>query len=121
MIQYHATEDELGTVLAGNNWFQNVVMITALGLTMALAVAGVNSKGLFHGLALVALMVPVRLSNCLIFGALVVGFIFRRAYRLRIEGFENLPTEKGVLLLGNHVTFIDWLIIQLLALGRFVL
>ena len=35
LIQFHAKDQELGTILAGNNWVQNVVMLGFLGLTVA--------------------------------------------------------------------------------------
>ena len=35
----------------------------------------------------------------------------RTIYRVRVIGAENVPTTGPVLLLSNHVTFIDWLLI----------
>src|SRR5690606_2496631 len=48
LIQYHAKENELGTVLAGNNWVQNIAMLSFLGSTVLLASLGMNSVQLFY-------------------------------------------------------------------------
>lgn len=34
-------------------------------------------------------------------------------YRVKFSGMENIPTEGGVLLLGNHLSFLDWVFILL--------
>ena len=38
----------------------------------------------------------------------MVTFLF---YPLRVRGLENLPRQKGVLLVSNHVSFVDWLLL----------
>jgi acyl-[acyl-carrier-protein]-phospholipid O-acyltransferase / long-chain-fatty-acid--[acyl-carrier-protein] ligase len=55
LIQFHAEEDELGRVLAGNNLVQNVVMLTFLGLTVMFALLGMDSLNLFTILLIVAI------------------------------------------------------------------
>ncbi|MGB5773762.1 MAG: MFS transporter, partial [Sedimenticolaceae bacterium] len=55
LIQFHARDEELGTVLAGNNWVQNVVMLGFLGLTVLFAFSGTSSLGLFYLLTATAL------------------------------------------------------------------
>ena len=115
LIQYHARSDQLGLVLAGNNWFQNVTMLLALSLTVALAILGTNSQELFIVLAVIAffgsLYTIKRLPHSL--ARIIVSVIIKRRYRIHIEGFANLPSRGGVLLLGNHVSWIDWLFLQL--------
>ena len=43
----------------------------------------------------------------------VVGRVFTRRYRIKVLGLNQLPEQGGVLLLGNHVSWIDWAIIQI--------
>ena len=40
-------------------------------------------------------------------------FVLSRRYRVRVLGTDNLPREGGVLLLGNHISWIDWGILQM--------
>lgn len=32
---------------------------------------------------------------------------------MNVEGFENIPEQGGVFLLGNHISFVDWAMVQL--------
>ncbi|MET9732280.1 lysophospholipid acyltransferase family protein [Streptomyces sp. NPDC006458] len=43
----------------------------------------------------------------------VLGPIMRLMFRPRVEGVENIPGEGPVILAGNHVTFIDSMILPL--------
>ncbi|WP_345618867.1 lysophospholipid acyltransferase family protein [Streptomyces ziwulingensis] len=45
----------------------------------------------------------------------VLGPIMRLMFRLRVEGVENIPGEGPVILAGNHVTFIDSMILPLVS------
>lgn len=47
LIQFHARKEKLGTILAGNNWIQNVAMLSFLALTATFALVGIDSVGLF--------------------------------------------------------------------------
>lgn len=115
LIQYHAKEDELGTVLAGNNWIQNIGMLSFLGATILLASLGITSAQLFSILMLVALAgalytvyeLPHSLTR------IVCGFLISGKYKVDVVGFDNLPKTGGVLLLGNHISWIDWAMIQI--------
>lgn len=115
LIQYHAHDDKLGTVLAGNNWVQTIVMLAFLSLTVVFAWFGLNSFGLFLLCALVAAGGAVytisQLPHSLV--RMLLSTLFRRAYRIEIVGFENLPKEGGCLLLGNHISWIDWALVQI--------
>ena len=46
-----------------------------------------------------------------------VGLLTRLFYPLRVRGLENLPRRGGVLLITNHVSFVDWLLVMAAA-GR---
>ncbi len=115
IIQFQAREEQLGIILAGNNWVQNVVMLSFLVLTIGVAQAGIGSLGLFNIMTLVALVGAIytvyRLPQSMI--RLLVGRLFAGRYRIKVQGFENLPGQGGVLLLGNHVSWLDWAMIQI--------
>ena len=115
MIQYHAKESDLGSTIAANNWFQNVIMLAFLAATVIAAIVGLGSRGLFHLLTLLALAGTVYtvylLPHSLI--RFVVARFFAGRYHVQIQGFENMPTEGAVLLLGNHISWLDWAILQI--------
>ncbi len=115
MIQFKAHESRLGTILAGNNWVQNVAMLGALALTATFAVAGIDSVGLFYILAAVAIIgtgytvrqLPHSLAR------IIATAVLKRRYKLDVVGFENLPQSGATLLLGNHISWIDWALVQI--------
>ncbi|BFM06199.1 acyl-[ACP]--phospholipid O-acyltransferase [Halioxenophilus aromaticivorans] len=114
LIQYTAKEDQLGTVLAGNNWVQNLFMLSFLGLTVAFAWFGFRSTQLFYFLTAVAAVgfcyTVVQLPHSL--ARLVAGAILKHRYQVSVSGFDHLPRRGGVLLLGNHISWIDWALVQ---------
>ncbi len=115
LIQFHAGEHKLGRILAGNNFIQNVVMLSFLGLTVVFAYFGIGSIGLFYILALVAIggavFTTYKLPQSLM--RFLVSFVIGRKYSLEVLGLKNMPESGGVLLLGNHISWIDWAIVQM--------
>jgi acyl-[acyl-carrier-protein]-phospholipid O-acyltransferase/long-chain-fatty-acid--[acyl-carrier-protein] ligase len=116
MIQFSAQRSQLGRVLAGNNFVQNVAMFAFLLLTVASALLSVPSRWLLWLLALLAvcgaLYAVVQLPQALL--RLVLTGLIRRRYNLRVLGFEHLPGDgEGVLLLGNHISWLDWAMVQM--------
>ena len=115
LIQFHAKDAQLGTVLAGNNWVQNVVMLSFLGLTVAFALSGTSSLGLFHLLTITALAGALytlyQLPQSLV--RYVIARLFASTNRIEVLGFDNLPGTGGVLMLGNHISWLDWAMIQI--------
>ncbi len=115
LIQFHAKDEELGSVLAGNNWVQNIVMLAFLGLTVTFALAGIQSVGLFHiltatavaGAAYTIYMLPQSLVRYLL------GRVFAGRYKVSVQGFDHIPGQAGVLMLGNHISWLDWAIVQI--------
>ncbi|MDF3054657.1 MAG: acyl-[ACP]--phospholipid O-acyltransferase [Gammaproteobacteria bacterium] len=115
LIQYHAKEDELGTVLAGSNWIQNIAMLLFLLLTIVFASWGITGAKLFYILVAVgfagAFYTVYELPHSLT--RILVAVLIRQKYKINIIGFDRLPKTGGVLLLGNHISWIDWAIIQI--------
>ncbi len=121
LIQFHAAPSRLGQILAGNNWMQNVVMLFFLGITMGVALLemerAVNPALLFWMVALVALIATVvalfKMPQSLI--RLLVRLLFNRRYRIESIGLNHLPARGGVLLLGNHISWLDWAMLQIVS------
>ncbi len=114
LIQYLAPKNSTGTILAGNNFIQNISMLLFLLAAIVLTSAGVGTVGIFHIAALLmaagTLFAVTQLPQ--LTARLLLLPVLRMRYRLFIEGIENLPQKGGALLLGNHISWIDWLILQ---------
>ncbi|WP_415398357.1 MFS transporter [Sulfurimonas sp. CS5] len=114
-IQFLSPRVHLGTILAGNNFVQNIFMFSFLVLTTIFAYYGMNAKILIYTMVLVGLY----LSYMLFKRYFVMSFwafleiILKTRYKFTYLGLENIPDSGGVLLLGNHVSWVDWAIIQI--------
>ena len=115
LIQFHADDKETGKVLAGNNFVQNIGMTTFLLITIGASVLALPSNYLFYFLSAVAIIGAIYTVRKMPFSLvrIFMGGIFARRYKLHVEGFKNIPESGGVLMLGNHVSFVDWAIIQM--------
>jgi acyl-[acyl-carrier-protein]-phospholipid O-acyltransferase/long-chain-fatty-acid--[acyl-carrier-protein] ligase len=115
LIQFHAGEHKLGRVLAANNLIQNIVMLSFLGLTVVFAYFGIGSIGLFVILSIVAvggaIFTIYKLPQSMM--RFIVSFVIGRKYSLEVLGLKHMPESGGVLLLGNHISWIDWAIVQM--------
>ena len=116
MIQFNADESHLGRVLAGNNFIQNVAMFSFLLLTVTSALLSVPSSWVLWLLALIALAgalyAVILLPQALV--RLLASSLIRRRYNLKVLGFEHLPVSgEGTLLLGNHISWLDWAMLQM--------
>lgn len=115
LIQSNAEEKELGFILAGNNWVQNISMIVFLLLTTAAAIAGYESLPLFWMMFGISLVTTVWVI--LRYGDYLLWLFFENILAMRYEivpiGLHHIPKHGSVLLLGNHISWIDWILVQI--------
>ncbi|WP_432472721.1 acyl-[ACP]--phospholipid O-acyltransferase [Amphritea sp. HPY] len=116
LIQFNAKGPQTGKVLAGSNFIQNICMLSFLALTVLFAWFSIDSEWLLWMLALIGIggaLFAIRTLPQALVRVLVAG-LMKRKYNLQVLGFENLPkTGQGVLLLGNHISWLDWAMIQM--------
>ena len=115
LIQFATPTQMLGKVLAGNNFVQNIFMFAFLLLTASFAYFTFSSVTLFYLMALIAFLgmgyTFIKLPQSLV--RYMVRFVVGFRYKLSVEGLQNIEVQKGVLLLGNHVSFLDWAMLQI--------
>ena len=114
-IQYLASRVHLGTILAGNNFIQNIFMFTFLALTTLFAYYGMNTEVLFYIMGLVGIFLSyMTFKRYLVdtFWALM-GIFGSLRHTYTYHGLEEIPKEGAILLLSNHVSWLDWIFLQL--------
>ena len=115
LIQFYAPEKDLGKVLAGNNLVQNISMLTFLLVTIVFSTIGLTSQHLLFFIAAIAVIGGVytvrKLPQSLV--RVILAFFVKKRYKVKVQGMKNIPANGGVLLLGNHISFIDWAILQI--------
>lgn len=115
LIQFHSKKEELGSILAGNNFIQNIGMFAFLVIASCFGYFNLDIEWLFFIAIITSVCVAIYVIALMPFSlvrVLVSIALFQR-YKLNVEGFDNIPQNGGVLLLGNHISFIDWAIIQM--------
>ena len=115
LIQFSSPHNILGKVLAGNNFMQNVSMFLFLILTAVFGYFQISATGLFYIISTIAFIgmfyTFIKLPQSLV--RYMIRVIIGMRYSLHVEGLKHMPADKGILLLGNHISFLDWAILQI--------
>ncbi|RXJ91116.1 acyl-[ACP]--phospholipid O-acyltransferase [Arcobacter sp. CECT 8983] len=113
LIQFNAKKKNLGTILAGNNWFHSLAMFLMLCLTTFVSLNNLDPLNTIYLILLITIVgmfyTIFKLPQSLIL--LFMKFVVGLKYKLEVHGVKNIPSTGGVLLLGNHVSWIDWAVI----------
>jgi len=115
LIQLVTPKKMMGKVLAGNNFMQYLIMFGFLLLTTIFAYSGLNSSSLFSlafWISLIGFLYSlIQLPQSTV--RFLVRFIFGLKYTIDVKGLEKIKGSKGKLLLGNHLSFLDWAFLQI--------
>ncbi|WP_295538325.1 acyl-[ACP]--phospholipid O-acyltransferase [uncultured Thiohalocapsa sp.] len=115
LIQFNAGERELGRVLAAKNFILHWIMLAGLVVTVISALAETGSRAIMLALALVGLGGAIytvwQLPQSLV--RFFIARLMATRYRLQVIGLDNMPAQGGVLMLGNHISWIDWAMVQM--------
>ncbi|WP_159016592.1 MFS transporter [Cognatiluteimonas profundi] len=114
LVQHRTPKSELSRVIAGNN-ILNALFIVAASLSCVAAQRWLHWSipRFFLGLAILNAVVAIYIFT------LVPEFLMRLCswllvntlYRLRVDGIENIPDEGPALIVCNHVSYMDALIL----------
>jgi len=100
-------------IIAANNVINALFMVLAAGLALAALAAGLSLPALFLALAgvnaLVAVYLCVTLPEFVL--RLSAWLLVHVMYRVRARGLDNIPADGPAVLVCNHVSFVDALII----------
>jgi 1-acyl-sn-glycerol-3-phosphate acyltransferase len=113
MIQQRTDETYRSRVIAANNVINAGIMALAVTILSKLGDFGLSIIGKFGLLAALNLLVGIYIYTLipeffLRFLAYILNHIL---YRLKVTGESSIPREGPCLLVGNHVSFIDWLVV----------
>jgi acyl-[acyl-carrier-protein]-phospholipid O-acyltransferase/long-chain-fatty-acid--[acyl-carrier-protein] ligase len=114
-IQHLASSIHLGTIIAANNFIQNIFMFSFLLLTTLFAYFGMDAEILFYLMGCVGIYLVVLLFRRYYIDIFwtFISIVISLRYKVIYHGLENIPQNRAVLLLGNHVSWIDWILLQL--------
>jgi acyl-[acyl-carrier-protein]-phospholipid O-acyltransferase/long-chain-fatty-acid--[acyl-carrier-protein] ligase len=113
LIQWRAPDDRRGSVIA----FENTCVFTGILLGSlgagALASGGTSTTGIFTAAAAFTVLGTAWAMRLLPEALLrvVLVIVTNSLYRLRIVGHAHVPTTGGALLVPNHISFVDGLLL----------
>jgi len=113
-IQSRTPRDRLSRVIAGNNIVNALLICCAAGFGLGLGALGLGAPQIFLATAVLNALVALYIFT------LVPEFVMRfitwvlvnTLYRVRVDGAQNIPEEGPVLLVCNHVSFMDPLLLM---------
>ena len=113
MIQERAERQHLSRIIAANNILNALFMVTAAILAISLFESGISIPQFLLVLAilnaLVAIYIYTLLPEFLI--RFLAWILINTLYRIRAIGLENIPREGPAVLVCNHVSFVDALVV----------
>ncbi|MEO5830541.1 MAG: MFS transporter [Rhodanobacter sp.] len=113
-VQSRAPREKLSRIIAGNNIMNAVLIVLAAGFGLALGALGLDAAQIFLAAALLNVLVAWYIFT------LVPEFVMRfitwvlvnTLYRVRVDGGEQIPEEGPALLVCNHVSYMDALLLM---------
>ncbi|TNE87556.1 MAG: MFS transporter [Deltaproteobacteria bacterium] len=113
MIQQRSEDSERSRVIAGNNIVNSLFMVAANVGLMAMVTVGLTIPQVFLVCAVLNVLVAVYVYT------VVPEFVWRMAawllsnvmYKVELKGIEHLPRETACVIVANHVSFVDWLVV----------
>jgi 1-acyl-sn-glycerol-3-phosphate acyltransferase len=113
-IQSRTPRDRLSRVIAGNNILNALLICCAAGFGLGLGALGLGVPQVFLATAVLNALVALYIFT------LVPEFVMRfmtwvlvnTLYRVRVDGARQVPEQGAVLLVCNHVSFVDALLLM---------
>ena len=113
LIQSRAERSHQSRIIAGNNILNAMFMVGSAAMSIVLLKAGVTIPQLFLITALLNALVAIYIYTLVpeFLMRFLIWILIHSVYRLDTKGMENIPEEGPAVLVCNHVSFVDALII----------
>lgn len=113
LIQTRTERSHHSRVIAGNNILNALFVVIAAGLAVALLKAGLSIAQIFLVTALLNAAVAFYIFTLVpeFLMRFIVWLLIHSVYRLRKSGLEHTPDEGPAVVVCNHVSFVDALVI----------
>ena len=113
LIQSRSEPSHQSRVIAGNNIMNAFFMVAAAGVAILGLSFGLTIPQLFLLTGVLNLLVAIYIYTLVpeFLMRFLVWLLIHSIYRLEKKGIENIPEEGAAMLVANHVTFIDALVV----------
>jgi len=113
-VQSRAPRDRLSRVIAGNNIVNALFICAASGFGIGLTALGLSVPTIFLVTGLINIAVAVYIFTLVpeFMMRFITWVLVHTLYRVRVDGLKNVPDEGAALVVCNHVSFMDPLILM---------
>jgi 1-acyl-sn-glycerol-3-phosphate acyltransferase len=113
LIQSRSEPSHQSRVIAGNNIMNAFFMVIAAGVAILGLSSGMTIPQLFLLTGVLNLLVAIYIYTLVpeFLMRFLVWLLIHSIYRLEKKGIENIPEEGPAMLVANHVTYVDALVI----------
>lgn len=113
LVQQRSDPVHLSRVIAGNNIINALLMVLSAITAIVLLGAGVTIAQLFLVVAMLNLIVALYIYTLVpeFLMRFLVWILIHSVYHVRKKGLENIPDKGPVVLVCNHVSYVDAMII----------
>ncbi|MEM5382593.1 MFS transporter [Paraburkholderia phymatum] len=114
LIQSRSQPSHRARIIAANNILNSLFMIVSSLMAVALTSAGVGIPGLFLVTALLNVVVAVYIYSLVpeFLLRFVAWLLVHTFYRIRLVHAERIPEEGAAVLVCNHVSYVDAIVIM---------
>jgi 1-acyl-sn-glycerol-3-phosphate acyltransferase len=109
LVQQRSAPSHRSRIIAGANIINAFFMVLASVTAIALLGAGLSIPQLFLVMALMNAVVAIYIYSLVpeFLMRFLVWILIHLVYRVRKQGLENIPAEGPVVLVSNHVSYVD--------------
>lgn len=113
LIQHRTDRQHLSRVIAANNIINALFMVAAAALAFGVLASGLTIPQFYLILALLNVIVASYIFTLLpeFLMRFLVWILVSMLYRVRPSGLENIPVKGPAVLVCNHVSFVDALLV----------
>ena len=113
LIQQRSEPRHLSRVIAGNNIFNALLMVLSAVMAIVLLGAGVSIAELFLIVAVLNAIVAIYIYTLVpeFFMRFCVWLLIHSIYHVRKQGLDNIPEKGAAVLVCNHISYVDALIV----------
>ncbi len=113
LIQKTSAPETLSRAIACNNILNALFMVFSALFALLLLAAGASLAQLFLALSLVNALVALYIFRQVpeFFMRFLIWLLIHTLYRVRKQGMENIPDTGALIVVANHVSFVDALIL----------
>ena len=113
LIQSRGERSHQSRIIAGNNILNALFMVVSAGMAIGLLKIGFTIPQIFLATALLNAVVAIYIFTLVpeFLMRFLVWLLIHSVYRLEKSGLENIPASGPAVLVCNHVSFVDALIV----------